>query len=173
MSTPESLSTKPEIAMATLDDASDRLPSRGLLSFYDSLRGRISAGRMGRRSLGLLMVVPDAFMLVARLAIDRRVPRETRALFAGTMAYFLLPTDILPEAMLGIGGFADDLVLALAVLAHAFGRNLSPLAEEHWSGEQDLRVVVSDVLGTAQALLGGRVYQRLRRLLATRGIELD
>jgi hypothetical protein len=63
-------------------------------------------------------------------------------------------------------------VLAVAVLAQAFGGDLEPYARKHWSGSEDLRIVVQDVTSTAQTLLGKNVYDRLRRLLSKRGIEL-
>ena len=50
--------------------------------------------------------------------------------------------DLLPEAILGGAGFMDDLVLASAVLAQAFGGDLEPYARRHWSGSEDLRVVL-------------------------------
>jgi uncharacterized membrane protein YkvA (DUF1232 family) len=158
------------------------LPSSGLLSFYDRLREKIlqtierRAGRPGSKltedAVRALMLVPDVFILLVRLTLDKEVPGSARAMIGGALAYFILPFDLLPEAILGPIGYLDDLVLAAAVLAQAFGGDLEPYARKHWSGSEDLRVVLQDITGTAQQLLGEKVYDRLRRLLSRRGIEL-
>ncbi|HEY0557946.1 MAG TPA: DUF1232 domain-containing protein [Thermoanaerobaculia bacterium] len=159
------------------------LPSSGLLSFYDRLREKIlqtierRAGRPGARltedAVRALLLVPDVFILLVRLTLDKEVPGSARAMIGGALAYFILPFDLLPEAILGPIGYLDDLVLAAAVLAQAFGGDLEPYARKHWSGSEDLRVVLQDITGTAQSLLGQKVYDRLRRLLSRRGIELN
>lgn len=159
-----------------------KLPTSGLLSFYDRLREKIleliekRAGRPGGKltedTVRLLLLVPDVFILLVRLALDKDVPGSARAMIGGAIAYFILPFDLLPEAVLGPVGYLDDLVLAVAVLAQAFGGDLEPYARKHWSGSEDLRVVLQDITGTARSLLGEKVYDRLRRLLSRRGIEL-
>ncbi len=159
------------------------MPSNGLLSFYDRLREKILHAiekREGKRGAKLtegavraLLLVPDVFILLARLALDKNVPGSTRAMIGGALAYFLLPVDLLPEALLGGAGFLDDLVLATAVLSQAFGGDLEPYARRHWSGSEDLRVVIRDISETAQSLLGQNLYDKLRRLLSRRGIGVD
>lgn len=157
----------------------DTLPSSGLLSFYDHLRDRIvegverRGGAIGSRGVQALLLVPDIFILVARLSLDKDVPRGQRALLASALAYFVLPVDILPEAFVGPAGYVDDLIFSLAVLAQAFGRGLEPHAEKYWSGDQKVRTVLRDVLEAAESLLGHSVYDRLRDLLAKKGVRLD
>ncbi len=154
------------------------LPSSGLLSFYDRLRERIIAwvdrrgGRMADASVRALLLVPDVFILLVRLSLDKEVPTSARMLIGGALAYFVMPIDLLPEALIGAGGYVDDLVLATAVLAQAFSGELEPYARRHWSGSEDLRAVIQDIGYTAENLLGGKIYGRLERLLAKRGIKL-
>jgi uncharacterized membrane protein YkvA (DUF1232 family) len=160
-----------------------RMPSKGLLSFYDRLREKILHAiekREGKRGAKLtegtvraLLLVPDVFILLARLALDKEVPGSTRAMIGGALAYFILPIDLLPEALLGGAGFLDDLVLGTAVLSQAFGGDLEPYARKHWSGSEDLRVVIRDISETAQSLLGQNLYDKLRRLLSRRGIDIN
>jgi uncharacterized membrane protein YkvA (DUF1232 family) len=159
------------------------MPSSGLLSFYDRLREKIlhaiekregkRGGKLTEGAVRALLLVPDVFILLARLALDKKVPGSTRAMIGGALAYFILPVDLLPEALLGGAGFLDDLVLATAVLSQAFGGDLEPYARKHWSGSEDLRVVIRDISETAQSLLGQNLYDRLRRLMSRRGIEVD
>lgn len=164
------------------EEAFDRdappLPSSGLLSFYDGLRERIvgaverKGGRLGAGTVKALLLVPDIFVLLVRIALDSRVPGSARALVGGAIAYFVLPVDLMPEAILGGAGYLEDLILATAVLAHAFSDELEPFVREHWSGPDDVRKVIGDVTGTAQNLLGVNLYDRVKGLLSRRGVEV-
>ena len=160
-------------------ESNDKLPSKKLLSFYDRLRERIlhsvekRGGKMSENALKALLLVPDVFILLVRLMLDKSVPGSTRAMVGGALAYFVLPADLLPEMILGGAGFMDDLILATAVLSQAFGGDLEPYARRHWSGPEDLRVVLRDISQTAQSLLGQNLYDKLRKLMGRRGIRLD
>ncbi len=182
MSEPDALTPEPETFEAEAETAfasDSELPSTGLLSFYDRLRRRVLAamerrgGRLGPAAVKALLLVPDVFMLLVRLALDREVPAATRALIGGALAYFILPLDLFPEGVLGPGGYVEDLVLAVGVLATALGGEVESRARLYWSGPEDLRVVLRDVARTAHSLLGEDLYGRVRKLLARRGVELD
>jgi len=158
------------------------LPSSGLLSFYDRVRERIlksiegrggRGGKLTESTLKALLLVPDVFILLVRLTLDKEIPASTRAMIGGALAYFILPIDLLPEAFLAGAGYMDDLVVAAAVLSQAFGGELEPYARKHWSGPEDIRVVLSDITESAQALLGQNIYDRVRRVMSRRGIRVD
>ncbi len=148
-----------------------------LLGAYDRLRKRVLSSfekkghRLGADAMRVLLLVPDIFLLLVRLALDKEVPRGTRALIGSVLAYFLLPLDLFPEGLLGAAGFLDDLVLATALLSQVFGGELEPHARRHWSGPDDLREVLRDVSNTAHRLLGKRRRQRIERLLEKRGLK--
>ncbi len=155
------------------------IPERRLLSFYDRLRDRILAaverkgGKLSSGTVKALLLVPDVFILLVRLSLDKDVPSGTRALIGGTLAYFVLPIDLLPEMLVGGVGFLDDLVLASAVLSQAFSGELEPYARKHWSGTEDLRVVLGDITKAGRSLLGGNLYDRVRKVLGRRGIRIE
>ena len=109
-----------EAALASEEDVTDGK----LLSFYDRLRERIvravekrrdaRGGKLTEGAVRALLLVPDVFILLVRLALDKNVPGSTRALIGGALAYFVLPADLFPEMLLGGVGFMDDLVLQRA-----------------------------------------------------------
>ena len=154
------------------------LPPQRLFGFYDQLRDRVASvverrgGRLGRPAADALLLVPDIFMLLARLAFDRQVPSGVRSLIGGALVYFVLPFDLLPEGLIGGAGFLDDLVLAAAVLSQALSPALESRASRYWSGRQELRQVLQDVVGAAHSLLGENLFAKLRALLARRGVVL-
>ncbi len=153
------------------------LPSSGLLSFYDRLRmrmvRRLESSRLGGQTAQALLLVPDVFVLLLRLSLDRRVQASDRTLLVGALAYFVLPLDLLPEMLVGSAGFLDDLILAVAVLARSMGGDLEPLAQKYWSGSPHLRITLRDLLVSADQLLGRSLYARLQAFLRRRGIDVQ
>jgi uncharacterized membrane protein YkvA (DUF1232 family) len=142
-----------------------------LLPAYDRLRRRVLAaverrgGRLSADAVRVLLLVPDIFLLLVRLVLDKEVPPATRTLIGSVLAYFVLPLDLLPEGLLGGAGLLDDMVLATAVLARAFGGELEAHARRHWSGPEDLRVVLREVTASAHRLLSGRTRRQLKAML--------
>jgi len=180
--TPDEPKGEPEPGTGAVAHAAgvpDALASRGLLSFYDRLRERMlvaaerQSHRYGKPVLEALLLVPDVFILMVRLVLDPRVPGEARALIGGALAYFLLPFDLFPEALVGTAGFLDDLVLGAAVLSQALGGELEPYAARHWNGDRELRQTLRDIAQSTRALLGRDLERRLKRTLERRGVRLD
>lgn len=157
----------------------DLLPSAGLLSFYDRLRQRVSdfleerGGSLGQTASDYLLLVPDIFILLSRLALDKDVPKDQRALIGSALAYFVMPIDLLPEVFMGPMGYLDDLVLTAAVLSRAFGDDLERFTDRHWSGSDKLRGVLADLSTTAESLVGKNVYGKITDLLRKKGIEVE
>jgi uncharacterized membrane protein YkvA (DUF1232 family) len=152
------------------------IEERGLGRFYDRLRRRIAeplAGKVGEPLADTLLLAPDVFVLLVRLFADRKVPASSRSLVGGALAYFLLPADLLPEMLLGAGGYLDDVVLAAALVSHVFSSDLRPFVERHWSGRGNVHTVLEDAVRAGEALLPSRLYQRLARVLGRHGVDLS
>jgi len=68
-----------------------------------------------RRAAGHL---PFAEELVAAYfcALDRRTPTRVRAMLLSALAYFVLPVDVVPDILAGVG-FTDDVTVLLGTLA--------------------------------------------------------
>ncbi|HVS03498.1 MAG TPA: hypothetical protein VMT16_12065, partial [Thermoanaerobaculia bacterium] len=69
------------------------LQPKRLLGFYDGLRVRVTrtveqrAGRLGQRTVEVLLLVPDMFILLVRLLLDPEVPKSSKTLIGGALAY--------------------------------------------------------------------------------------
>ncbi len=74
--------------------------------------------------------VPFAEDLVAAYycALDTETPGYVRAVLLGAVAYFILPIDMVPDVLAGLGFTDDASVLAAAVAA--VGRHLQPKHRE-------------------------------------------
>jgi uncharacterized membrane protein YkvA (DUF1232 family) len=78
----------------------------------------------------VLARVPFAEDLVAAYycALDRETPGYVRVVLFGALAYFVLPTDMVPDVLAGLG-FTDDASVIAAAIA-AVGRHLEPRHRE-------------------------------------------
>ena len=60
-------------------------------------------------------------------AFDPATPLRVRAILLAALAYFIMPIDVIPDLILGLG-FTDD----LTVLATAYALIHSHMRDEHW-----------------------------------------
>ncbi len=53
-------------------------------------------------------------------ATDPATPTHVRAILLGALAYFVVPTDAIPD-MLGVIGYTDDMTVLIAAIRHVHG----------------------------------------------------
>ena len=137
--------------------------------FYDRIRQRIHTYLKGKgkvaQSSEYLLLVPDLFMLLVRLAGDSRVSGANKVLLGSGIAYYIFPLDIMPEAFLGPMGYLDDLVLGVYMLNKMLTDTDVEILREHWSGEEDVLLMIRRVLGAADHLVGTELIDRLKRMM--------
>lgn len=82
--------------------------------------------RFWKKLKRVLVRIPFAEDLVAAYycAMDSETPAYVRAVLLGAIAYFILPVDMVPDILAGLGFTDDASVLAAAVAA--VGRHLQP-----------------------------------------------
>ena len=76
-----------------------------------------------RRVVARIPFAPDA-LSVWWCARDPETPTAAKGLMLAALAYFVLPTDAIPDILAGIG-FTDDAAVFAALLAVA-GKNIKP-----------------------------------------------
>lgn len=76
-----------------------------------------------RKVAGKIPFLPDALALWW-CAKDPETPMAARGMMFAALAYFVLPTDVIPDVLAGIG-FTDDAAVIAAVIGVA-GRYLKP-----------------------------------------------
>lgn len=94
---------------------------------YERDRARVEAGFWTklRRGLGLIPFAEDA-VAAYYCAVDPATPLRVKAILMGALAYFVLPADLVPDIIGGLG-FTDD----AAVLAFAIQSVLPHIGEDH------------------------------------------
>lgn len=94
-----------------------RLIRRGGVSWATLLRWLPKAPRVAR--------------LIGRLFADRRVPLWPKLLGAAALVYLFVPVDVVPEAIFGPLGVADDLGLLVLAIRTLLSAAPPPVLAEH------------------------------------------
>jgi uncharacterized membrane protein YkvA (DUF1232 family) len=137
--------------------------------FYDRIRGTIGRylekrGRAVGTAAEFLLLVPDVFILLWRLTTDSRVNKKHKVLLGSAVAYYILPFDLIPEAVVGPIGYLDDLVFGVIVLNKVLTDTDPAVLRDHWSGRMDVLEAIRTVLGAAESLVGKEVLGRVKRM---------
>lgn len=136
--------------------------------FYDrvrkSIRLYLEKAKLGDKSTGLLLFVPDVFILLWRLINDARVNAKNKMLLGSGLAYYIFPIDLLPEGLIGPAGFADDLVLGMYLLNKILAETDVEVLRQHWSGSEDVLGAIQRVLNAADNLIGSDMVGRIKKL---------
>lgn len=91
----------------------------------------------------LVFALPDIVKLLWRVVRDERVPKLVRGGLVGLGAYLVLPVDVLPDWVPGLGQLDDVVVLTVGVRS-LLRRVPRDLLLEHWTGERE---VLATLLG--------------------------
>jgi len=127
--------------------------------FYRRLRRRLH--RLAERAhippdkVKYVLLAPDLFVLLARLARDPRVPGWAKRRLLACLAYFLSPIDLIPD-LLPVG-FLDDVVVAavtLHTLTVAVNAVDSSVLAEHWEGEEEVLPLLQEISSRTEQILG-------------------
>lgn len=137
--------------------------------FYLKLRDIIKSKLQGYSGSGkeaeltkYLLFLPDMFYLITKLARDKEVSKTDKAIFAAGALYLISPIDIIPDILFPIG-FLDDLVVVALILNRAMkSLKNEELIRKYWVGDIDLFIVVREIIGMADSVLGESVMQKIR-----------
>ena len=138
------------------------------MKFYETLRKRIlrfaneKGGKTGSKFAEYLLSLPDFFILLCRLAVDKRVPSSQKFMVGGIIAYIISPIDIIPD-FIPVIGYVDDLVLAVFGLNIILNEIDKKILLENWSGQQDLLELMQKITLTAEKFLDKNILKRIKK----------
>lgn len=169
--TPDHESVTAETGGAPVHDeiTTTRLNKVRAQRFYDRLRNTIGGAIARRGKIGkakdFLLFVPDVFILLWRLANDPRVHARDKVLLATGIAYYIFPLDVVPEILVGPIGFLDDLVFGVYILNKMLNDTDEKILREHWSGGEDLLVMIRRVLDAADGLVTTDFLKHVKKMM--------
>ena len=140
--------------------------------FYDRLRSAIRSyvekkSAVLGKTADFLLLVPDVFILLFRLATDSRVVSKDKVLLGSAIAYYIFPFDIIPEALMGPMGFLDDLVFGVYVLNKMLTTIDVAIIREHWSGSEDVLATIQRVLNAADSRVGSNMVAKIKKMMGS------
>lgn len=138
------------------------------LDFYQNLRNKMKTwlqSEEGKKTewADFLMLAPDLFHLLCKLAIDPEVPAAEKAKLAGAIVYFIFPVDLLPEALIGPLGYADDIAVAAWVLNNMLNRLDQEIIIRHWAGEGPILELLQNIIAQADRMIGSGLWAKIKR----------
>jgi len=159
-----------DIEQQVSEEAQSEVTSGRAQRFYDRIRKSIQEFVDGKSAIlgktaEFLLLVPDVFILLWRLTTDSRVKGKSKVLLGSAIAYFILPFDLIPEAIVGPIGYLDDLVFAVYVLNKIVTDTDPNILREHWSGGEDVLDMIQRVLNAADSLVEKDVLGRLKKMV--------
>lgn len=140
------------------------------LKFYEKLRKKAKdwtsekTGKTGNKLAEYLFLLPDFFILVCRVALDKRVPTKRKLMLGGIVAYVMMPLDIIPD-FISVLGSVDDLVLVVMGLNMLLNEIDQKVLEDNWSGEGDVLHLMQKITATAERFLDKNVLSRIKKWL--------
>jgi uncharacterized membrane protein YkvA (DUF1232 family) len=93
-----------------------------------------------------LRILPDLLRLVRRLAADKALPRGVRIRLGLLLAYLAMPIDLIPD-FIPVLGYADDAIIATAVLRSVVRQAGIQAVRKHWPGTDDGFAALSRLTG--------------------------
>jgi len=157
----------------TMEKREELTVSKKYLSFYELLRGKIEskaseiAGKYGQVVANLFLAAPDIVVFLARLLADKRIPKDKKIVFGALMAYWILPLDLIPEAITGVIGYGDDIYISLYILHSMINDIDYEIVKEHWSGREEIIKFLKKSLEVANYVIsisGKKVEEKVKLL---------
>lgn len=135
--------------------------------YYQRLRLKIrqwaeKADSKNQKWLNYILVTPDLFHLLCKLAVDSDVPIKKRIKLGGAIAYFMSPIDFLPEEIIGPAGYLDDVSVAAYILNDIINEVDPQIIRRHWAGDEDILLLVKNIVANANEMLGKGLWKKIK-----------
>lgn len=139
------------------------------MNYYFKLRGKIK-NNLGKISNNkklpeILLFAPDIFYLLINLMKDPEIPKSKKIKLGVVVAYFITPFDMLPEAIVGLFGYIDDIALSAFILNDLVNGVNPEIIKKHWPGEENVLDVIQKILSDSDKFINKNIVNRLKKLI--------
>jgi uncharacterized membrane protein YkvA (DUF1232 family) len=108
----------------------------GLLVAWAAMLIALAVARpQGATLTDAVRALPDLIGLVRRLARDDEVPKSSRITLWFLVGYLLLPFDLVPDFIPGLG-YADDAIVVAIALRHVVRKAGEEAVVRNWRGSE-------------------------------------
>ncbi len=137
------------------------------MQFYEKLRKRIvgfaqdKAGNSAGKFTEYVLTLPDFFILLCRLAVDKRMNSSQKLMVGGIIAYVISPIDIIPD-FIPVIGYVDDIVLVVYGLNIILNDLDKQVLIDNWSGEQNVLELLQKITLAAEQFLDKNILRKIK-----------
>ncbi len=140
------------------------------LNYYRQLSNELDewklSGKLYSHKYGdIVKLAPAFFKLLCDLQGDPNMPDTSEEILKGGIRYFLSDNDFLPESLVGLSGYIDDVIAAAYVIKEISKDVDSQYISMLWDGEKDLFTVIDYLLASADKILGRNLWNKIRTSL--------
>ncbi|NUN08762.1 MAG: DUF1232 domain-containing protein [Ignavibacteriaceae bacterium] len=139
-------------------------------AYYNSLVNEIEdwerQGKLAKHKWGdKVKLAPAFFRLLCELEEDPVMADTSAEILRGGIKYFISDVDFLPESLVGISGYLDDIIVA-AFVVNEVAREADPeYVRMYWDEKADLFMTINELLTEIDAILGTSLWNKIRSSL--------
>jgi uncharacterized membrane protein YkvA (DUF1232 family) len=123
---------------------------------FDSMLEEAVSGYEGTFS-DIVHEAPAFYRLMVRLLDDPHLPKQPSQLVIAAIAYFILPSDAIPEDKYGPIGYVDDVFLCAFVADRVMKETGSgDILNRNWDGKMLIVPLVKEILDREKELIGDK-----------------
>jgi uncharacterized membrane protein YkvA (DUF1232 family) len=109
------------------------------------------------RNERLITEAPAFYRLLLHMLEDPDLPAKLRPMVLAAVAYFVIPSDIIPEDMQGPPGYIDDIYLCAFVAEQVRRETRSDeILARNWEGQSPVLSLVHEILTDEKDLMGDK-----------------
>jgi uncharacterized membrane protein YkvA (DUF1232 family) len=107
-----------------------------------------------------LMAIPNLGKLLFRVVRDPRVPKRQKVILGAVATYIVVPFDVIPDWIPGLGQL-EDLAILIVALDGLLNKVPREVLEEHWDGDPKVLETIKDGLSQVTEMVPDRVKRRV------------
>lgn len=131
----------------------------------DKIKNNINKITKDERIPEYLLLAPDLFYLLIKLMQDPEVPKSKKIKAGVVIAYFITPLDFLPEGLIGVVGYIDDIALTAYILNDFFNEMNPEIIKRNWPGEQKVLDLIQKIINDTDKFINKNMINRLKKLI--------
>jgi len=90
-----------------------------------------------------IFYTPNFFRLLCKLH-DEKIDSDNKKAIDTSLAYFVLPNDLISEEIYGPAGYIDDIFVCALVLKQIQAKYGTKILGKNWDSEEDIEVVLEE-----------------------------